>query len=131
MIPRHLVQEVLAIPLPPGNCSDQLVWPFYQLGVYSTKSGYRSLYDLQRSTQPASNNSIWIHNGFNVWNLVWSLDVPEMIKIFLWKCLKGILPIRKNVASRLHHISPICPLCEADSESLDHLFCSCPQSITV
>jgi len=58
--------------------------------------------------------------------MLWNLDAPERIKIFLWKCLKGILPVKENVGLRVHHVSPICPLCDAENESIPHLFCHCP-----
>lgn len=131
IIPSVLVPKVLAIPFPNHSCSDQLIWPFTNPGSYSSKSGYRSLYDMHRLSDPFSIEFEWTHNGQKVLSLLWHLDIPEQIKIFLWKCLKGILPVRENVALRLHYISPIYPLCEEGNESIGHLFYRCPRTISV
>lgn len=63
--------------------------------------------------------------------MVWNLDLPERLKVFIWKCLKGILPVRENVATRLHHVPASCPLCGVSDESTKHLFCLCPQAVPV
>lgn len=75
IIPNFLVPSVLAIPLPITNCPDQLIWPFTNSGKYSTKSGYRSPYDMQRAGQSSAGSSVWFYKDNNVWNLVWNLDL--------------------------------------------------------
>lgn len=45
--------------------------------------------------------------------------------MFIWKCLKGILPVRSSLAIRLPQISPTCPICEYEEEITAHLFCHC------
>lgn len=55
--------------------------------------------------------------------LVWKLDLPERIKVFLWKCLKGILSVNSGLALHIHLISPLCLLCGNAEEAVEHLFC--------
>lgn len=84
LILNFLVSKVLAIPLSVDNCFDQLIWAFTNSGKYSSKLGYRSLYDQQRSPLSLNVSSVWLYNGYNVWNLVWNLDLPDHIKVFIW-----------------------------------------------
>lgn len=63
--------------------------------------------------------------GVHIWKILWHLDLPERLKVFLWKCARGILPVKLGLSTRLHRLSPICRLCESFEESLDHLFLQC------
>lgn len=131
IIPSFLIPKILAITLPEGSVPDCYVWPFTNSGQYNSKSGYRCLYDMRRRNNASADSSAWIYKDYNVWNMVWNLDLPERIKVFIWKCLKGILPTKKNLATRTIGFSPSCPLCDVEEESIDHLFCSCPHSCSV
>ncbi|XP_058192189.1 uncharacterized protein LOC131309596 [Rhododendron vialii] len=81
--------------------------------------------EMQKAS-PSRLDSQHLHNGVNIWTIVWRLALSERLKIFLWKCVRGILPVKLNLCSRLHHLSPTCPLCLCEDESLEHLFFSCP-----
>lgn len=74
---------------------------------------------------PPPYSSLWVHSGHNVWSLIWNLDLPDRVKIFIWKCLRGILPVRHGLNTRMPNISPVCPLCDSENETVEHLFCSC------
>lgn len=53
----------------------------------------------------------------------WKLDLPERIKVFIWKCAKGILAVKSGLAISIHHLPTTCPLCENADETMEHLFC--------
>lgn len=59
--------------------------------------------------------------GNNAWHLIWNLELLECIKVFIWKCLKGILSVRSGLHSRMSNISPVCSLCSIEEETIDHL----------
>lgn len=106
----------------------KLVWPHTPLGKYITKLGYRSLYDQQCNS---SFGHPCLHNGVHVWKALWSLNLPERIKVFLWKCAKDILSVKPQLSAHLHQIPPLCPLCNTADESLEHLFIYYPVSARV
>lgn len=106
IIPTFLIPKILAINLPNSDCPDQYIWPHIASGGYSTKSGYRSLYDRQKGNDTASDSLVLIYKGFNFWKLVWTLDLTERIKVVIWKCLKDILSIWSGLAQHM----PVSPL---------------------
>lgn len=120
-----IIQKILAIQLPTTSCNDKMVWPHAPSGHYSTKSGYRALYDHRKNSSADLGSQPHLQNGHHIWKTLWHLDLPEHLKVFLWKCARGILPVKVHLPSRLHH-SAACPLRATSDESLEHLFLGCP-----
>lgn len=60
-----------------------------------------------------------------VWKTIWNLQIPQKIKIFLWKAVQNILPVKDNMARR--HISPsrTYPLCNLDAKTTKHTLFLC------
>jgi hypothetical protein len=45
------------------------------------------------------------------WKRLWSLHMPEKIKIFIWRVCKGILPTKVALSSRGMEVSKRCASC--------------------
>ncbi|KAI8525367.1 hypothetical protein RHMOL_Rhmol13G0224700 [Rhododendron molle] len=121
-----IIPRILAIQIPTSPCNDTLVWPAHTAsGKYNTKSGYRALYDTKQHFSTNHEPPSHLHKGIHIWKTLWHLDLPQRLKVFLWKCGRGILPVKLGLSTRLHHLSPICPLCESSEDSLDHLSLQC------
>lgn len=46
-----------------------------------------------------------------VWKVFWSLNIPGVVKMFLWKALNNYLPTKMNLFCRKvvkYHLCPIC-----------------------
>lgn len=56
--------------------------------------------------------------------------MPDRIKRFLWRVVWNALPTQ-SILARFIQISPVCPLCNLEDESLDHLFLKCPFSLCI
>lgn len=93
-----------------------MVWPHMTSGHYSTKSGYRCLYDRHRHCPPEQGSPPHLHKGIHIGKLVWNLDHPECTKVLI---------VKKEVSTHIHHIHPTCPLCSFSVESMAHLFLQC------
>lgn len=97
---RDDVALILSIPLSKTGCCDKLVWPHIVNGDYLVKSGYRVVVSLMENGAlgrkgrgaPSENRK---HN--QVWNKIWSLQVPNKIKIFIWRCCNNALAVRRNL----------------------------------
>lgn len=63
---------------------------------------------------------------FGIWFGVWIFQNASKFS-FANAYLKGILPVKKDLAVRLNGISALCPLCGSDEETLD----SCHLSVSV
>lgn len=72
-----------------------------------------------------------LENGINIegpWSVIWKLKVPNKVKLFVWKICHRILPTRARLTVRLKREIQACLFCHEGSETIDHLFWSCPRS---
>lgn len=88
LIPSSAI-EALKTPLSWSATSDHLVWPHTTDGGFSVKSGY---YILQSAPQIRLNASSSNSYPSDLWDLIWSSNVPSKMKHFLWKDSHNYLP---------------------------------------
>lgn len=66
-----------------------------------------------------------------IWSGIWKLNVPNKIKHFIWKALNRYLPTRDNLRKRGMEVIPICPWCEKEVESIDHVLFLCQRAASI
>jgi hypothetical protein len=61
-----------------------------------------------------------------VWKIVWKMKAHSKVKIFTWRALHGIIPLKCILANR--HIGDTggCPICNQGPEDVSHLLFTCP-----
>ena len=97
---------------------DELIWAPCKSGIFSVKSFTTELAKTASSHHQVDLGRIW--RGL----------VPPRIEIFTWLACQGKLNTREKLA-RINIIplsQDCCPLCEAASESVDHLLLHCTYS---
>ncbi|XP_019150955.1 PREDICTED: uncharacterized protein LOC109147752 [Ipomoea nil] len=99
------------------HLSDSWRWLGDIRGIYTVKHGYRLLTMI--------NNQSPDIQSFRSWKSLWALPILPKVKNLLWRCARGILPLRENLKSRRVWISGGCPLCGFVAETAEHLFCGC------
>jgi len=72
----------------------------------------------------SSKNEVGEEGHFN-WLKIWQLNVPNKIKIFIWRLAHNSLPVKSNVARRGVLLDTICPMCNRLDEDCGHLFFKC------
>lgn len=91
-----------------------MCWLFEQSGLYTVKSAYKLLQRIQSS---------WVvSDDAKLWRCQWKLQVPQKVKVFLWRGLNGCLPTKCNIQSRMVQVDDVCPLCGVDKETTSHCF---------
>ncbi|RZC94028.1 hypothetical protein C5167_016722 [Papaver somniferum] len=60
-----------------------------------------------------------------IWKELWKMKLPHHIKLFIWKCLKGIVPTRLRLSQAMQDIETHCEICKQEEESMYHLLISC------
>jgi hypothetical protein len=122
------VNRILQIPLHSRGFDDFVAWGFTKNGKYTVRSGYHLQWRLQFGAS-ASHLALPGSSATNpVWKMLWKIDVPSKIKIFIWRALHGILPLKCILANRHIGISSECPICGQGPEDIRHLLFSCPMA---
>jgi len=100
--------------MPVTETNDSFCWGLSNSGAFTTKS------------------ATWLAHGDNSserlpwqYKWIWNINTMPKIKVFLWQLYHNALPIRRTLLRRGCNIDPLCPLCEDEVESIDHLFKGC------
>ncbi|KAK8618037.1 hypothetical protein V6N13_115912 [Hibiscus sabdariffa] len=119
--------HILNMPIPSVDTPDKIIWRADRSGSYSVRSGYRLLIGATEgiSTSPASHYEDEIKS---LYRSLWSLPLPQKIKIAFWRFTKNFIPTSVNLSNRRMNINTSCTLCNLEVESVEHLFLSCPFS---
>ena len=59
------------------------------------------------------------------WKRLWRLEIPNKIKLFLWRAASDILPIAVNLFTRKVIPSPLCSKCGKEGVSTMHALWQC------
>lgn len=60
------------------------------------------------------------------WRRIWSLSIPNKVKILVWRFCRNVIPVRNRLRGKGIHVPVTCPMCNRDIEHLLHLFFDCP-----
>ncbi|KAJ1421430.1 Ribonuclease H-like superfamily [Sesbania bispinosa] len=63
------------------------------------------------------------------WKTLWRLNIPNRVKLLLWRMMRGCLPVRTNLQRKRVSCPATCPLCDAGLENEFHIFFGCDHSI--
>ncbi|XP_026377561.1 uncharacterized protein LOC113271854 [Papaver somniferum] len=66
-----------------------------------------------------------------VWKRLWKVNVSHKVKLFIWKCLKGIVPALFKISHYKTGIDTFCPHCGSHNETLEHLLYDCTYASSV
>lgn len=103
-------------------------------GVYSVKSGYMWVKqeNLQRKhgTVGEANHSKNFQ-GSRVWKELWGLNMKHKLKHFIWKCLRGVLPVNEVVMRRTGNGNSMCHRCGEAVETLEHMLFQCDKAALI
>ena len=115
VLPRVVIDRIQAIPIQSfGEREDALMWKFSADGEFNMASTYRLI--IFDQPKPPSFSGCW----------VWGMDTLPKIRHFLWLCNHASIPTRQVIKYRGIDCSVLCPLCNAQEESIIHTFRDCP-----
>ena len=81
------IEVILKIPLLRIQKENELLWHYDKQGEYSMKSAFQIALKIKAPNVSSSSKS-----NSKRWNILWSLELLEKIKIFIWKVAKNLLP---------------------------------------
>lgn len=85
-------EEIRNLALTNLDGSDKLIWKFNNKGMYTVKSAY--MYAMETLIDNAE------YRVSSDWMRMWNLHIPQRIKVFLWRVLRGVLPTRMRLQDR-------------------------------
>ncbi|OMP13135.1 hypothetical protein COLO4_02217 [Corchorus olitorius] len=87
---------ILEIPLSRKASCDRLVWHFCKHGIYSVKSGYRTLVD-SPSMESNDGGADSLEGDSLIFKDICMATIPNKIKVFAWKLYHNILTVKANL----------------------------------
>lgn len=66
-----------------------------------------------------------------MWQKLWALNIPGVVKTFLWRVCNNVLLIRDNLFKRGVTQDLLCPICGLYSETVVHALWSCESAVAV
>lgn len=61
-----------------------------------------------------------------VWTKLWKIQIPNAMRMMLWRACHDSLPTKQNLFKRKMVESSLCPICTLAVESTTHALWSCP-----
>lgn len=108
---------ILATPIPNSQVQDLLVWSHSLDGKYSAKSGYKFWQQHFSKCKEIQESKGW--------GRLWKIQVPQKVKMFLWRVCRNNVPVRIILRGRGVNTPILCPLCGVDVEHLRHICLEC------
>ncbi|CAL1354917.1 unnamed protein product [Linum trigynum] len=115
---------IRAIPLPRQNLEDRLIWHATTDGVFTVKYAYHLAVSIERSNGRWRQLAGWMDKPS--WIRLWEANIPPKLKDFCWQIFNRILPTTEALREKGVEVLPRCPVCWAESETMEHLFLECP-----
>lgn len=120
LYPKEISERIVKLPLPKTPQEDILIWRFDKHGTYSVKSGYQLAVQLKFPENPGCSDI-----SKSQWKVIWSTEIPEKVKIFMWRAAKNLLPTANNLWKKKVVPSLICQRCFCKSEDPCHALMVC------
>ena len=122
IFPKEEAELIYGIPICPGSQSDRLVWVGTKNGLFSIKSAYHLAKAICDSGVGDCSSSVTFSQQ---WKNVWCIKGRQWSRLFLWQACTEILPTRANLFHKHIISSPLCPICEVESETVAHVLWAC------
>ena len=95
------------------------------------RSGYkRFLVEKTRSNKgqelAGSSYEAGSNQNRQIWKTLWKLNIKHKVKLFIWKCISGALPVKEAIHRRAATGDPICKGCGEELETIEHTLLQCP-----
>ncbi|RYR63043.1 hypothetical protein Ahy_A04g020830 [Arachis hypogaea] len=122
-----VAELITKTPISLINKKDHFVWKYRMDGQYTVRTGYhvakeeKDLKEEGRFCKPSTSQD-WRE----VWKVIWKLQVPQKVRMFLWKAVHRILPVNKNLHQKRITVAPTCSICQREEETIEHALLLCP-----
>lgn len=127
-------EQILEIPISTTDVPDKRIWKESSSGKFMVKSAYVLAKEMMRvdlATLEVRGQTSGTSDDDARWKRVWHIKSPMKIKLFMWKCLHGIVPVNEALTTKKVPVDSICSLCGLQCETVDHMLFNCDRSSQV
>lgn len=124
-------ERILKIPISLTGKEDSYYWMHSQNGQYTVQSGYKIWMkeeNLEGIRKRENTGTSYDGSMSNTWKTLWKQKVSQKLKVFIWKCLHGGLPVRTEIHRRTRQGNPFCTGCGEKEETIEHLLIHCKKA---
>ncbi|KAK3205547.1 hypothetical protein Dsin_019593 [Dipteronia sinensis] len=130
LVPQLFFKEdaemILSIPLSNTCRDDSITWHYTVDGEYTVRSGYNlGMCRMVADSNFGGSSNSGLENAESFWKTLWRINVPNKIKLFLWKACNNWLSTRANLAMRGIPADSTCVLCYRSPETTKHALWGC------
>lgn len=98
-------------------------WPSVNNGDFTVTSGYHEVWKSNQVAFHGPSGSTGIEQ--ELWGWIWSANIPQKVKMFLWKGCQNCLPVKENLCKKRIANSSLCPVCKTETETIEHSLLLC------
>ncbi|KAG6647541.1 hypothetical protein CIPAW_07G085700 [Carya illinoinensis] len=121
-------KSICSIPISVKGMGDKTIWGLSEKGIFTVKSAYHA--DLGIKNQNMGETSSGDQSK-GLWGRLCRLTSSGKVKLFLWKALNGILPMRSILFKRRVIDNSTCPMCSREEETDIYVLWDCPAIVDV
>lgn len=100
------------IPLSHFLPLDRLIWRGTKNGVFTMQSAYHLSKEL---LERVGGQSSYVEKDQGVRKVIWSMEVSNPVKLFIWHACHNLLPTKENLFKRKVVEESTCPCCGRDT----------------
>jgi hypothetical protein len=115
-----LVEEasvILNIPLSPLLPKDRLIWRGTKNEIFTVRSAYHLGMERKALQLPGCSGKM---DDKEEWKTCWKLNVPNAVKMHLWRACHNLLPTKANMFCIGVGESKMFPICLSEEEMVVH-----------
>ncbi|XP_042969001.1 uncharacterized protein LOC122301672 [Carya illinoinensis] len=110
-------EQILSIPLSKGNAQDKIIWRPSKKCVFTVNNAYHLQLERLKNSRGGCSEE---EKEDKRWRSIWELEVPGVVKFFIWRAGNDLLPTKKNLFRRKIVADQKCLLCGAEIETVMH-----------
>jgi hypothetical protein len=114
---------ILNIPLSPLLLRNRLIWRGTKNGIFIVQSAYHLGMERKALQLPGCSGNM---DDKEEWKTCWKLNVPNAVKMYLWRACHNLLPTKANLFRRGVGNSKMCLVCLSKEEMVVHACWDCP-----
>jgi hypothetical protein len=115
-------KRICSMVINPLGKTNQIIWAGTKKGIFTVRSAYHLVKELSLADKGECSIE---GRKERMWQVIWKLNCPRVIHLFLWKACNNILLTKENLSKRTVTLDDKCLICKLETETIGHSLWSC------